>query len=86
MRKLAKDTRINIILILAICALWCINEFYRSALPTIWSIIIAIGAAVATTFGTLLLRKTKFKDYFCRKGLRERLEKEFDESHNTKDN
>ncbi|MBO7446330.1 MAG: hypothetical protein J6T86_07990 [Bacteroidales bacterium] len=86
MSKLAKDTWINVILILAICALWCVNEFYKAALPTIWSIIIAIGAAVATTFGTLLLRKTKFKDYFCRKGLRERLEKEFDESHNTKDN
>lgn len=86
MSKLAKDTWINVILILAICALWCVNEFYKAALPTIWSIIIAIGAAVATTFGTLLLRKTKFKDYFCRKGLRERLEKEFDKSHNTKDN
>lgn len=85
MRKLAKDTRINIILILAICALWCINEFYRSALPTNWSIVVAIIAALATTFGTLLLRKTKVKDYFCRKGLRKRLEVEFDESQKTKE-
>lgn len=82
MRKLTKDTWINVILILAICALWCINEFYKSALSTRWSIIVAIVAALATTFGTLLLRKTKIKEYFCRKGLRKRLEKEFDESHN----
>lgn len=86
MSKLAKDTRINILLVLAICALWCVNEFYKAALPTNWSIIIAIVAALATTFGTLLFRKIKFKDYFCRKGLRKRLEKEFDDSHNTKSN
>jgi dephospho-CoA kinase len=86
MSKLAKDTWINVMLILAICALWCVNEFYKSAFPTKWSIIIAIGAALATTFGTLFLRKTKFKDYFCRNGLRKRLEKEYDESHNIKDN
>lgn len=86
MSKLAKDTRINILLVLAICALWCVNEFYKAALPTNWSIIIAIVAALATTFGTLFFRKIKFKDYFCRKGLRKRLEKEFDDSHNTKSN
>lgn len=82
MHKLAKDTWINAFLILVICALWCINEFYKAALSTCWSILVAIIAALATTFGTLFLRKTKVKDYFCRKGLRERLEKEFDESHN----
>lgn len=86
MSKLAKDRRINILLVLAICALWCVNEFYKAALPTIWSIIIAIVAALATTFGTLFFRKIKFKDYFCRKRLRKRLEKEFDDSHNTKSN
>ena len=85
-RKLAKDTKINVALILAICALWCINEFYKTTLPTTWSIIVAIIAALATTFGTLLLRKTKVKDYFCRRGLRERLKKEYDESHKTLDN
>ena len=82
MRKLAKDTWINAILILVICALWCINEFYKAALSTCWSILVAIIAALATTFGTLLLRKTKVKDYFCRRGLREKLEKKYDESHN----
>ena len=86
MFKLSRDTWINILLVLAICALWCVNEFYKAALPTNWSIIIAIVAALATTFGTLLFRKINFKDYFCRKGLRKRLEKEFDDSHNTKNN
>jgi hypothetical protein len=86
MSKLAKDTMINILLVLAICALWCVNEFYKAALPTNWSTIIAIVAALATTFGTLFFRKIEFKDYFCRKGLRKRLEKEFDDSHNTKSN
>ena len=81
MRKLTKDTWINVLLILAICALWCFNEFYKQALPTKWSIPVAIIAALATTFGTLFLRKTNFKEFFCRKGLRERFETEYDESH-----
>lgn len=81
MQKLAKDTRINVLLILAIGAFWFINEFYKSALPTSWSIVVAIVAALATTFGTLFLRKTNLKEYFWRKGLRERFEKEYDESH-----
>lgn len=81
MRKLAKDTWINILFILAICALWCINEYYKQALPTKWSIPVAIVAALATTFGTSFLRKINLKDFFWRKGLRERFEKEYDESH-----
>ena len=81
MRKLAKDTRINILLIIAICALWCINEYYKQALPTKWSIPVAIVAALATTFGTSFLRKTNLKDFFWRKGLRERFEKEYDKSY-----
>ena len=86
MRKLAKDTWINVFVILAICALCCINEFYKSVLPTCWSIVIVVIVVLATTFGPMLLRKIKVKDYFCRKGLRKRLEKEFDDSHNTKSN
>ena len=81
MRKLTKDTWINVLLILAICALWCFNEFYKQALPTKWSIPVAIIAALATTFGTLFLRKTNFKEFFYRKGLRDRFETEYDESH-----
>lgn len=81
MNKLAKDTRINVLLILVICALWFINEYYKQALPTKWSIPIAIVAAFATTFGTMFFRKTNLKDIFWKKGLRERLEKEYDESH-----
>ncbi len=86
MRKLAKDTWINVFVILAICALCCINEFYKSVLPTCWSIVVVVIVVLATTFGPMLLRKIKVKDYFYRKGLRKRLEKEFDDSHNTKDN
>lgn len=78
MHKLTKDTWINILLILAICALWCVNEFYKQTLPIKWSIPVAIIAASATTFGTLLLRKTNLKEFFWRKGLRERFGKEFD--------
>lgn len=78
MHKLTKDTWINVLLILAICALWCVNEFYKQTLPIKWSIPVAIIAASATTFGTLLLRKTNLKEFFWRKGLRERFEKEFD--------
>ena len=78
MHKLTKDTWINVLLILAICALWCVNEFYKQTLPIKWSIPVAIIAASATTFGTLLLRKTNIKEFFWRKGLRERFEKEFD--------
>ena len=81
MRKLTKDTWINVLLILAICALWCFNEFYKQALPTKWSIPVAIIAALATTFGTLFLRKTNFKEFFYRKGSRDRFETEYDESH-----
>lgn len=78
MHKLTKDTWINVLLILAICALWCVNEFYKQTLPIKWSIPVAIIAASATTFGTLLLRKTNLKEFFWRKGLRERFGKEFD--------
>ena len=78
MHKLTKDTWINVLLILAICALWCVNEFYKQTLPIKWSIPVAIIAASATTFGTLLLRKTNLKEFFWRKGLRECFGKEFD--------
>ena len=81
MRKLKKDTWINVLLVLTICLLWCINEFYKQTFPTKWSIPVAIVAALATTFGTSFLRKTNIKEFFWRKGLRERFEKEYDESH-----
>ena len=81
MRKLANDTWINVLLILAICALWFINEYYKQALPTKWSTPVAILAALATTFGTLFLRKINLKEFFWRKGLRERFEKEYDKSY-----
>jgi len=81
MRQLAKDTWINVFVILAICALCCINEFYKSVLPTYWSVVIVIVVVLATTFGPMLLRRIKVKDYFYRKGLRDRLEKEYDDKH-----
>ena len=81
MRKLTKDTRINVFLFLAICALWCINQYYKHILPTNWSTIVAILAAFATTFGTLGFKKSNIKDFFCRKDLRKRFEKEYDDSH-----
>ena len=78
MHKLTKDTWINGIFFLVICTIWCVNEFYKQTLPIKWSIPVAVIAAFATTFGTLFFRKTNLKEFFWRKGLRERFEIEFD--------
>ncbi len=82
--KLKRDTWINVIIVCIIIALWLVNELYKQVLPTGWSIVVALGAMLATTFGTSLFRKASIKDYFCRKGLRERLAKQYDEMHKDK--
>lgn len=82
--KLKRDTWINAIIVCIIIALWLVNELYKQILPTGWSIVVALGAMLATTFGTSLFRKASIKDYFCRKGLRERLAKQYDEMHKDK--
>lgn len=82
--KLKRDTWINAIIVCIIIALWLVNELYKQILPTGWSILAALGAMLATTFGTSLFRKASIKDYFCRKGLRERLAKQYDEMHKDK--
>ena len=82
--KLKRDTWINAIIVCIIIALWLVNELYKQVLPTGWSIVVALGAMLATTFGTSLFRKASIKDYFCRKGLRERLAKQYDEMHKDK--
>ena len=82
--KLKRDTWINAIIVCIIIALWLVNELYKQILPTGRSIVVALGAMLATTFGTSLFRKASIKDYFCRKGLRERLAKQYDEMHKDK--
>ncbi len=82
--KLKRDTCINIIVVLAICILWGVNEFYSHSLSRLLAALLAIGSMLLTTFGTSLLRKASIKDYFCRKGLRERLAKQYDEMHKNK--
>lgn len=82
--KLKRDTWINAIIVGVVIALCFVNEYYKQVLPTIWSIIITVLATLATTFVTSWLRETSIKDYFCRKGLRERLAKQYDEMHKNK--
>lgn len=82
--KLKRDTWINVIIACIIIALWLVNELYKQILPTCLSIVVALGAMLVTTFGTSFFRKASIKDYFYRKGLRERLAKEYDEMHKDK--
>lgn len=82
--QLKRDTWINVIIVGVVIALCFVNEYYKQVLPTIVSVIIAVLATLATTFVTSWLRETSIKDYFCRKGLRERLAKQYDETHKEK--
>ena len=82
--KLKRDTWINILIVCVFIALCFANEFYKQVLPTWLSIILTIAATLAATFVPMLWRKTSIKDYFCRKGLRERLAKQYDEMHKDK--
>lgn len=82
--QLKRDTWINVIIVGIVIALCFVNEYYKQVLPTIVSVIIAVLATLATTFVTSWLRETSIKDYFCRKGLRERLAKQYDETHKEK--
>ena len=82
--QLKRDTWINVIIVGVVIALCFGNEYYKQVLPTIVSVIIAVLATLATTFVTSWLRETSIKDYFCRKGLRERLAKQYDETHKEK--
>lgn len=82
--QLKRDTWINVIIVGFVIALCFVNEYYKQVLPTIVSVIIAVLATLATTFVTSWLRETSIKDYFCRKGLRERLAKQYDETHKEK--
>lgn len=84
--KLKRNTWINIIIVGILVALCVVNECYKQFLPTILSVIITILLTLLTTFAASLLRETsvKVKDYFCRKGLRERLAKQYDEKYNNK--
>lgn len=82
--KLKRDTWINVFVVLAICILWGVNEFYSHSLSRLLAAILAIGSMLLTTFGTSWLRKANIKDYFCRKGLRERLAKQYDDMHKEK--
>ena len=79
--KIKRDTIWNIVLVVIIIVLLCLNEFYKSILPTHWSSIIAIASVLASTFGPIFFDKTKIKHYFCRKNLMNRLEQDFDELH-----
>lgn len=79
--NIKRDTIWNIVLVVIIIVLLCLNEFYKSILPTHWSSIIAIASVLASTFGPIFFDKTKIKHYFCRKNLMNRLEQDFDELH-----
>lgn len=79
--KIKRDTIWNIVLAAIVIVLLCLNEFYKSILPTNWSSVIAIASVLASTFGPLFFDKTKIKNYFCRKNLKSRLENEYDELH-----
>lgn len=81
LQQIKRKTVVNIVLAFIIILLWCINEFYSKNLSTVFASIIAFATFVATTFGVLLIDKVDFKNYFYRKQLKERLEKEFDKNH-----
>ena len=51
--KIKRDTIWNIVLVVIIIVLLCLNEFYKSILPTHWSSIIAIASVLASTFGPI---------------------------------
>ncbi len=82
--KIKRDTIWNIVLAIIIIVLLCINELYKNVLPTHWSSIIAVISIAASTFGPLFFDKTKIKNYFCRKNLKNRLEKEYEKLHKQK--
>ena len=75
--KIKRDTWINITLAVIIIGVWCVNYFYGNVLDTVRSSVVAIASFVVSTFGILFFDKTKIKDYFCRRALRERFEKEY---------
>lgn len=78
-KKIRKETFFAFLLFLIITTLWSVNEFWGNLLPTIWSSIISLTVFVVTTFGMLFFNEISVRDFFCRRDLRARLEKKYDD-------
>ena len=66
-KKIKKDTWINLIIAIVIIGLWCLNEFYGKLLSMKYSSLIALAAFIATTFLFYALTKLKSRIIFVAK-------------------
>lgn len=80
MRKYQNYTIGYIVFVLVIIVLWFIN-FMHVIIDQDWAIVISLILFIVPTFVLKFVNHTTIKDFFCRKRLRSRLERDFESQH-----